>query len=153
MSKSDKIPFSIKLVIGFHILNIVLWSVGQGGTIIDYDTIAEWGFQEPRELIDPVMVEVNRGTGLADVIIMLPLFIIALIGLLRMKFYGAVTSWMALGITIYWPLVACWQNYYYKLAGLKSPPFSAGILILLAFFCLFSVWASWILLRNRKLFA
>lgn len=96
-----KIPLGIKIIIGFHLLNILLWTIGQGGAVISYDTIAQWGLQDSRELIDPVIVEVNRAIGLADMIIMIPLFLIAVIGLWRQKFYGAVFSWLALGITFY----------------------------------------------------
>lgn len=46
-------PLGIKFIIGFHILSIIFWVVGQGGAVIAYDTVAQWGLQEPRETIDP----------------------------------------------------------------------------------------------------
>ena len=80
MHQKTKIPLGIKIIIGFHLLNIILWTIGQGGAVISYDTVAKWGLQDPRELIDPIIVEVNRAIGLTDVIILIPLFIIAVIG-------------------------------------------------------------------------
>jgi hypothetical protein len=67
--------------------------------------VAKWELQDPRELLNPGIVAVNRGIGLFDMVIMIPLFIIAITGLWRLKFYGAVASWLALGITFYWPVV------------------------------------------------
>ena len=114
MQKPSKLPLGIKFIIGFHLLNILLWTIGQGGAVVSYDMVVQWGLQDPRELIDPVIVEVNRGIGLADAIIMIPLFIFAVIGLWRLRFYGAMASWLALGITLYWPVVF-WSNQYFWL--------------------------------------
>ena len=69
-----------------------LWTIGQGGAIIAYDTVAKMGFQEPRDIVDPALVAVNESIGLTDMIIQMPLFIIALIGLWHKKFYGIVAS-------------------------------------------------------------
>jgi len=80
------------------------------------------GLQYPRELIDPVIVEVNRAIGLADIIILIPLFIIAVIGLWRLKFYGALASWMVLGTSLYWPVIFCSNQYFYDQAGIKHQP-------------------------------
>ena len=152
MQKTIKIPLGVKIIIGFHLLSIVLWTIGQGGAVISYDTVAEWGLQEPRELIDPVIVEVNRGTGLADVLIQIPLFVIAIIGLLRLRFFGAVASWLVLGTTIYWPVVAWSEKYFYGQSTVKFQPFDMTTNGILTFIVLFAGWASWYLFNNRKLF-
>ena len=152
MEKQARIPLGIKIIIGFHILNIIMWIIGQGGAVIDYDTVAQWGLQEPRETINHTILVTNRGIGCADVIIGVPLFIIAVIGLWRMKFYGAVFSYMVLGISFYWTTVAWIKKYFYLQAELKSLPFDLGTHGMLVFVFLFSLWASWYLLKNRKLF-
>jgi len=152
MDHKKSIPLGIKIIIGFHLLSIILWVIGQGGAVIAYDTVAKWGFQEPRELIDPVIVEVNRGIGLADFIIQIPLFILAAIGLWRLKFYGAVASWLVLGMTIYWPLVALGVQIFYGQAGVKYQPFDLGTKVLLLLFLHFALWASSYLYKNRTLF-
>jgi hypothetical protein len=151
MTHSPKLPLGIWLIIGFLPLCIVIWIVGQGGAIVAYDTVASWGFQEPRETVDPVVVEVNRGIAVGDVFIQLPLFIVALVGLSRLRFFGAVAAWMSLGMHLYWTTVAWAKQLCYVQAGVKAEPFSVGIHAVLAFFFLFSLWACWFLFKNRAL--
>ena len=115
-----------------------------------YDTVAEWGLQDARALIDPVIVEVNRGIGLADMIIMIPLFIIAVMGLWRNKFYGAVTSWMALGISLYWPVVFWCSQFFYARADIKHQTAPVSTHVILIFIITVSLWASWYLYRYYK---
>jgi hypothetical protein len=152
MLENSKVPVGLQLVIGFHLLNIVLWTIGQGGSVISYDLVAQWGLQDPRTFIDPAIVEVNRGIGLADMIIMIPLFIIAVIGLLGRKFYGAVASWLALGISLYWPVVFLCSQFFYGKNGIKHNPTDTSTIFILTFLLLITIWASWYLYNNRKLF-
>ena len=151
MEKQIKVPFSIKLIIGFLILNLIMFVIGQGGAVVSYDYVAKLGLQEARETIDPVIVVINRGIGLADVLIGVPLFILAIIGLWRLRFFGAVFSWMVLGISLYWTAVAWAKQSFYIQASVKCEPFNAGTHGVLAFVFIFSVWASWYLFKNRKL--
>ena len=137
MQTTAKIPLGIKIIIGFHLLNILLWTIGQGGAVISYDTVAGWGLQDPKELIDPVIVEVNRG-------------LIAAIGLWRQKFYGAVFSWLALGITLYWPIVFFCSQYFYGQAGIKHNPTPMSTIVILSVILIFTLWASWYLFKNYK---
>ena len=150
MQNTSKLPVGIKIIIGFHLLNILLWTIGQGGAVISYDTVAKWGLQDPRELIDPIIVEVNKGIGLADMIIMMPLFIIAVIGLWRKKLYGAITSWMVLGLSLYWPVVFWCSQFFYARADLKHQTAPASTHVILIFIVTFSLWASWYLFRYYK---
>ncbi len=152
MHQPARMPLGIKIIIGFHLLSIVLWTIGQGGAVIAYDTVAKWGLQDPRESLDPVIVEVNRGTGFTDFIIQIPLFILAIIGLWRLKFFGAVISWLLLGMTIYWPVIAWSHNYFFARAGVKHHPFGIVTNLIITFIIIFAIWASWYLFRNRKLF-
>ncbi len=152
MANTKKLSTAIKLIIGFHLFNIILWTIGQGGAVISYDTVAEWGMQDARELIDPVIVEVNRAIGLADMLTMMPLFIIAVIGLWRLKFYGAVTSWMVFGFSLYWPVVFFSSQYFYGQAEIKYNPTSISVIGLLSVIMIFSIWASWYLFKNYRQF-
>ena len=86
MNKQKKVTLGIKLIIGFFILNLLMFVIGQGGAVVSYDYVAKLGLQEARETIDPVIVVINRGIGLADVLIGVPLFILAIIGLWRLRF-------------------------------------------------------------------
>ena len=92
--KQNKIKLGVKFIIGFHILNLIIFVVGQGGAVVSYDTVAGWGLQEARDTIDSVIVVINRGIGFADFIIGVPLFILSIIGLWRQRYLGCVTSWM-----------------------------------------------------------
>ena len=152
MEKQKKAPLGIKLIIGFFMLNLIMFVVGQGGAVVSYDYVAKLGFQEARETIDPVIVVVNRGIGLADVLIGVPLFILAIIGLWRLRYYGAVFSWMVLGISVYWTAVAWAKQSFYMQASIKSQPFDIGVHGVLAFVFIFSIWASWYLFKYRNLF-
>ena len=152
MEKQKKDLLGIKLIIGFLILNLIMFLVGQGGAVIAYDFVAKLGLQESRETIDPVIVLINKGIGLADVIIGVPLFILAIIGLWRLRFYGAMFSWMILGISFYWTTVAWAKQSFYIQASIKCPPFNIGVHSVLAFVFIFSIWASWYLFKNKKIF-
>ena len=152
MEKQKKLSLGIKLIIGFFILNLIMFVFGQGGAVVSYDYVAKLGLQEARETIDPVIVVINRGIGLADVLIGVPLFVLAIIGLWRLRFYGVVFSWMVLGISLYWTTVAWAKQSFYIQASVKCEPFNAGVHGLLAFVFVFSIWASWHLFKNRKLF-
>ncbi len=152
MDNQKKVSLGFKLIIGFHILNIIMWIVGQGGSVIAYDAVAELGLVEPRKTIDPIIVVVNRGIGFADVLIGVPLFIAALIGIWKMRFWGAVFSWMVFGIGFYWTSVAWAKKYFYLEASIKCQPFDMGTHIMLAFVFLFSAWGSWYLLKKRAIF-
>ena len=152
MEKQMRIPLSIKFIIGFHILSIIFWIVGQGGAVVAYDTVAKLGLQEAREAIDPVIAVINRGIAFADILIGVPLFILAVIGLCLKRFWGIVFSWMAFGVNFYWPAVAWSKQYFYLEASVKCQPFSIGVHFMLAFVFLFSAWGSWYQYKNRKLF-
>ena len=151
-NNQKKIQLGVKFIIGFHILNIIMWVVGQGGSVIAYDTVAQWGLVEARETVDPFCIVINRAIGLADVIIGPPIFIIATIGLWNMRFYGLMASFMGFGIGFYWTAIAWVKQSFLIQAGVKSEPFDLGTHGMLAFVFLFSVWGSWYLFKNRKLF-
>ena len=152
MVKKKKLTLGIKLIIGFFILNLIMFVFGQGGAVVDYDYVARLGLQEARETVDPIIVVINRGIGLADVLIGVPLFVLAIIGIWRLRYYGAVFSWMVLGISFYWTAVAWAKQAFYIQASVKCEPFNAGVHGVLAFVFVFSIWASWYLFKNRKLF-
>ncbi|MCP4367305.1 MAG: hypothetical protein GY797_04200 [Deltaproteobacteria bacterium] len=152
MSNQKNSPLGIKFIIGFFVLSIIIWIIGQGGAVISYDSVAKLGLQETRESVDPVIVEVNRGIALGDVVIQLPLFILGVVGLWRLRYYGAVASWMALAIHLYWTTVAWAKQFFYLNASIKCQPFSVSLNGVLAFFFLFSAWASWYLFKKRALF-
>jgi len=151
MSNQKRRPLGIKFIIGFFFLCIPLWIIGQGIAAFSYETAAELGLQVSIEGMDPALIPVSQGIALGDVILQVPLFALAAIGLLRRRFSGAVVSWLALGTNIYWPIIAWTKQYTQVLAGVDKPfgPETHG---LLAFILIFSIWASWYLFKKRGLF-
>lgn len=152
MTDAGRMPSGIWAIVGFHIVNLLLWSVGQTGALVDYDRIAEWGLQDARSLVHPVIVQVNQGIAAADTVVMLPLFLIAVVGLVRRRFFGLVASWLALGITLYWPVVYWWSQFFYGRAGTLHVPNAPATVIIPAAFLVVGGWASWYLVRHRTLF-
>jgi len=152
LNKQKSLTLGIKFIIGFYILNIIFWVVGQGGSVIVYDTVASWGLVEARETVDPFCIVINKAIGLADVVIGPPIFIIATIGLWKMRFYGLMASFMGFGIGFYWTAIAWVKQIFLVQAGVKSEPFDIGTHGMLAFVFLFSLWGSWYLYKNRKQF-
>lgn len=150
--KQNKIGLGVKIIIGFHILNLIMFVVGQGGAVVAYDTVAAWGLQEATESTDPFIILINKSIGLADFIIGVPLFILAILGLWRKQFWGFVSSWMVFGISLYWTSVAWSKQSYYHAASLRCEPFDIGTHIVLAFVFLFSLWGSWYLYKKRAWF-
>ena len=151
MGETWKLPLGVKLIIGFHLASFVILFFGQSLAVVAYDRVADWGLQEPSALLDPVIVQVNRSIGLTDTIIMLPLHAIAAAGLLQMRFYGAVASWLVFGMTMYWPLLFWTAQGFYAAAGTRHVPTSTMAIIVPAACMLIAIWGSWYLYRNRDL--
>ena len=152
MTGASGLPKGVWVIVVFHLISLLLWLFGQTGAVISYDTVAAWGLQESRALLNPVIVEVNRAIGLTDTIVMLPLFVVAVVGLVRRRFYGAVASWLAFGMTLYWPTEFWCSKYFYARAGIMSPAPGGEAIALPGVLLLVAVWGSWYLAKNRSLF-
>ena len=63
MEKQKKVTLGIKLIIGFFILNLIIFVFGQGGAVVSYDFVAKLGLQEARETIDPLIVVIIEVLG------------------------------------------------------------------------------------------
>ena len=152
MTQSRSKTYGVEVIIGFHAFSFLAWSFGQTGAVISYDTVAAWGFQDARALVDPVIVQVNQGIGLADTIVQLPLFLLAIVGLVRKRFYGAVASWLVFGTTLYWPVVFWSSQLFYARGGTMHVPTSPVTAIIPGVILAFAVWGSWYLARHRAVF-
>lgn len=152
MTTADALPRGVKAIIVFHLFNLVIWSIGQAGALVSYDTVAGWGLQDSRDLLDPVIVQVNQGIALADTIVMLPLFLVAAVGLARRRGYGAVASWIVFGFTLYWPVVFWSSQTFYARGSTLHVPTAPVAVLLPAALMLVAAWGSWYLWRKRALF-
>ncbi|MCP4138503.1 MAG: hypothetical protein GY754_46525 [bacterium] len=151
MNNKKKFPLGLKFIICFFIVSIPLWIIGQGIAVFSYETAAELGFQVSTEGMDPALIPVSQGIALGDVILQVPLFALAAIGLWRLSFSGAVVSWLALGTNLYWPIIA-WTKQYTQVQAGVDKPFGLGTHGLLAFILIVSIWASWYLYKKREIF-
>ena len=106
--------FSFWLLIGVGILLNIIYLIGQTMAFINYDFTVSMGLQEPLSDITAVGVASNKGFGLGDTIVYIPLFIIGIIGLLRRSELGLYTLFGAMAITLYWPVVALSTLYFAK---------------------------------------
>jgi hypothetical protein len=75
----------------------------------------------------------------------------AIVGLLRKKFYGVVCSWMLLGIALYWPVVFVMSRFTYASADIRHVALRAEDLAITGIIFLFACWGSWFLCRSQEL--
>lgn len=145
-------PVGVVFLIVFHLFNLVIWFFGQTLAFFSYDLVATWGLQEPRALLDPAIVEVNRAIGLTDTLIMLPMFVVAVFGLFAMRFYGAVASWTVLGCSLYWPVIYWTMQSQYAAGGIMHAPTTLVNIVVPGAIWLIAAWGIWYLYRQRVLF-
>jgi hypothetical protein len=95
------------------LLLVVAWG-GQLYSLIDWDGAVDIGLQNERFGGDPAedaWARESRGLAIADMLWPLPLAIIAIIGLMRRKFFGLVAAFMELAIGVYFPLFFAFQRW------------------------------------------
>lgn len=152
MTPERRSPTGVKVIIGVFVVFVFFWVVGQGGAVVAYDRVADLGFHPARDHVDPITILVTKAIAVGDVLIQLPFFVIAIVGLWRVRFFGVAAAWIALGMNLYWTTVAWAKQWYYLQAGVDTEPFGLSLHAQLAFVFLFSAGASWYLYRNRVLF-
>jgi len=103
MDQKRTIGFWVIMVIGVLLLAVLL--LGQVMSFINYDFTVAIGLQESRDVIGDMGVAMNKGFGVGDTIIYLPLLVAGLIGLWLRKMWGVFAMVSALAITAYWPMV------------------------------------------------
>eukprot|EP00339_Tiarina_fusa_P024415 CAMPEP_0117052114 /NCGR_PEP_ID=MMETSP0472-20121206/36026_1 /TAXON_ID=693140 ORGANISM="Tiarina fusus, Strain LIS" /NCGR_SAMPLE_ID=MMETSP0472 /ASSEMBLY_ACC=CAM_ASM_000603 /LENGTH=155 /DNA_ID=CAMNT_0004766623 /DNA_START=91 /DNA_END=555 /DNA_ORIENTATION=+ len=152
MASTDapQLSIGLKVLVGFIILHALLL-LTQTWAVFDYDTVAGLKLQEPRSMADEAVVQTNRAIGLGDTIIMLPLNIMAIVGILSRKFYGVICSWMLLGAALYWPVVFVMSRFTYASADILHIPLRAEDLITTGAVFFFACWGSWLLCRSPEL--
>lgn len=123
---------------------------GQTMAVIYYELAVTLGLQEPVDVVGKTLVAVNRGFGLGDTLIYLPLMLFALIGLWFRKKWGIIVMAAAFGITAYWPLVCLFILYYAKgTPGNSVTAYSLYTLILTAISA-YGLWRLWYIHKYRN---
>ncbi|MBA7491718.1 hypothetical protein ES702_02266 [subsurface metagenome] len=151
MTNKRTIGFWVLMIFGIFLFVILL--VGQTMSFINYDFTVSIGLQESKDMVGEMGVAINKGFGVGDTIIYLPLLVIGLVGLWFRKMWGVFAMASVLGITAYWPMVCIFLVLFAK----GSPGFNftnfTSYTILLTAFTLYGLWGLWYLYKNRKILA
>jgi len=151
MTNKRTIGFWILMILGIFLLVILL--IGQMMSFINYEFTVSIGLQESVDVVGKMGVAVNKGFGVGDTIIYIPLLLIGFLGLWLKKKWGVFAMAGALGITAYWPMVSIFILLFAK----GSPDFSftnfTSYAIILIAFTIYGIWGLWYLYKKRNVFA
>ena len=146
-----KRSLSFWFLIGVGVLLNIMYLLGQTMAIINYDFTVALDLQEPISEITEVGVALNKGFGLGDTVVYIPLFIIGLIGLLKRSVLGLYTMFGAMAITVYWPVVCLSTVYYAKNApGWQFIDYTAYT-ITLTTISIYGIWGFIYLIKNKSI--
>jgi hypothetical protein len=148
MNQTRTMGFLILMIVG--ILILIMLISGQMMSFINYEFAVSIGLQESVDVIGAMGVASNKGFGVGDTIIYLPLLIIGLLGLWFRKKWGLLSMASALGITAYWPMVNLFLLLFAR--GLPGFNFTSFIsyTIVLTSLTLYGLWGLWYLHKNQK---
>src|SRR3990167_11164101 len=148
MRNKRTIRFWVVMIVG--ILLLLMLILGQMMAFINYDFPVSIGLQESKDVIGETGVAVNKGIGVGDTIIYLPLLVLGLIGLWLRRMWGVFMMASALAITAYWPMASLFILLYAR----GTPGFNftnfASYTIILTSITLYGLWGLWYLYKNQK---
>jgi hypothetical protein len=127
------------------VLLMIAWCM-QAYSLLNWDRAVDLGIQNERFSEDPTettWATESWGVAMADVLWPLPVTIVALVGVLRRRFYGFATALMACAIGVYFPLFFAFQRWH----SFRGTALTA--LIVFAFPCFVAVAGLW---ANHKWF-
>ena len=105
-NKLGHFPLGIWVALIALILIFLAW-IMQAYSLIDWEGAVNLGLQNESftgDAAERVVADVERGIAMADILWVLPLTIVAFIGLLRRKFIGFVAAMMVFAVCVYFPL-------------------------------------------------
>ncbi len=112
-----RFPFGIWLALfALAILFLVAWA-GQAYSLIDWDGAVDLGLQNDRftgDAVERTLAKESWAIAVADMYWPVPICLVAIVGLLRKKFYGFAAGLMEFSIGVYFPLVFAfgfWGDY------------------------------------------
>ena len=151
MINKRTIGFWILMIFGILILVMLL--IGQMMSFINNEFTVSIGLQESVDVIGEMGIAVNKGFGVGDTIIYIPLLVIGLLGLWIKKEWGVFAMASALGITAYWPMVSIFLLLFAKGSpGFNFTNFTSYAIILIAF-TIYGIWGLWYLYKKRNILA
>ena len=142
--KINRYPLGIWIAILALVLICLAWLM-QIYSLLDWDGAIRLGVQYDSftgDITERAMADVEKGVAIADILWVLPITIIALIGLLRKKFVGFIAGMMTFAVCVYFPL-------FYIFRESTSFDIVLVVLFLWAVPSLFGIYGLWI---NRNLF-
>ncbi len=138
----------ITMILGVTLLIMLI--LGQTMSFIDYDFTVSLGLQESRDVVGDMGIAVNKGFGVGDTIIYIPLLVIGLIGLWLRRIWGVFAMAAVFGITAYWPLV----TIFFLLFARNVPGFNFSAwttyLIMLVAISIYGLWGLWYVYTRRQ---
>ena len=148
MTNRRPIGFWVLMILGM--LFSVMLLLGQTMSFINYDFTVSIGLQESKDVVSEMGVAINKGFGVGDTIIYLPLLVIGIVGLWLRKKWGLFAVVGALGITAYWPMVCLFFLIFAKgTPGYNFTSFTSYIIMLTAF-TVYGLWGLWYLYKNHR---
>ena len=140
----DRFPVGIWIAIFALVLIFLAWLM-QIYSLIDWEGAVKLGVQNESftgNIAERAIADVERGIAIADILWVLPITIIAFIGLLQKKFIGFVAAMMVFSVCVYFPL-------FYAFRESMSLDIVLVVIFLWAIPSLLGIFCLWI---NRKLF-
>ena len=143
-------PFGFWILIIAGFLLLVMLLVGQMMSFINYEFTVSIGLQESEDVVGEMGVALNKGFGVGDTIIYIPLLIFGLLGLLSGKRWGLFAMTGALAITSYWPMVCLFFLLFAKgISGFHFTEYLSYSIILLLI-TIYGLWGLWYLYRRSN---
>lgn len=142
--KFNQHPLGVWLAIFALILICLAWLM-QIYSLINWEGAVKLGFQDDSftgDITERAMADVERGVAIADILWVLPITIIAFIGLFRKNFIGFIAAMMAFAVCVYFPL-------FYAFRESMSFDIVLAAIFLWAVPSLLGIYGLWV---NRNLF-
>lgn len=129
---------------------VVFLIIGQTLSVIDYDLALSLGLQESEEEIGNVGIAFAKGFAFGDTIFYIPFLVLGILGLLKGKKWGTFLMLVALGITIYWPIVHLYAIYIDTEAITLNPEKYISFPIVLGLITIYGLWGIYYLYKNSR---
>ena len=143
--KIDRHPIGIWIALIALSLTFLAW-IMQAYSLLNWESAVNLGLQNGRfngNAFDQALANKEKGEAIADLLWVLPLNIIAFIGLMYKRFIGFVAAMMVYAICVYFPL------FYIFQIGNVFPETAIGATILWAIPSILGIIGLW---SNRNIF-
>ena len=108
-----RFPLGVWIAIVALLLQLLAWAM-QAYSLLNWDGAVDLGLQNDRfsgDAAERARAKGEWGIVAADLLWPLRIAVVALVGLLRSRFYGFAAGLMEFSIGVYWPLVFAFQRW------------------------------------------